>query len=43
MAILLLALFTKLIDMTIVKVALPRLQSGLGATSSQIEWVGAMS
>ena len=41
MAILLLAGFMNLIDVTIVNVALPRLQSGLGATSSQIEWVVA--
>ena len=39
--ILLLAGFMNLIDVTIVNVALPRLQSGLQATSSQIEWVVA--
>lgn len=39
--ILLLAGFMNLIDVTIVNVALPRMQAGLGATSSQIEWVVA--
>lgn len=39
--ILLLAGFMNLIDVTIVNVALPRLQSSLGATSSEIEWVVA--
>lgn len=41
LAILLVAGFMNLIDVTIVNVALPRLQEGLGATSSQIEWVAA--
>ncbi|KGF68271.1 MFS transporter [Hoeflea sp. BAL378] len=41
MAVLLIAGFMNLIDVTIVNVALPSLQSGLGATSSQIEWVVA--
>lgn len=41
LAILLLAGFMNLIDVTIVNVALPRMQAGLGATSSQIEWVVA--
>jgi len=39
--ILLLAGFMNLIDVTIVNVALPRLQESFGATSSQIEWVVA--
>ncbi|MEX0407623.1 MFS transporter [Aquibium sp. LZ166] len=39
--ILLLAGFMNLIDVTIVNVALPRLQENLHATSSQIEWVVA--
>ena len=39
--ILLLAGFMNLIDVTIVNVALPRLQENLDATSSQIEWVVA--
>lgn len=39
--ILLLAGFMNLIDVTIVNVALPRLQASFGATSSQIEWVVA--
>lgn len=38
---LLIAGFMNLIDVTIVNVALPALQSGLGATSSQIEWIVA--
>lgn len=37
----LIAQFMNLIDVTIVNVALPSLQSGLGATESQIEWVVA--
>ena len=37
----LLAQFMNLIDVTIVNVALPSLQSGLSATESQIEWVVA--
>ncbi len=41
LAVLLLAGFMNLIDVTIVNVALPRMQQGLGATSSQIEWVVA--
>lgn len=40
-AVLLLAGFMNLIDVTIVNVALPRLQAGLNATSSEIEWVAA--
>jgi EmrB/QacA subfamily drug resistance transporter len=39
--ILLLAGFMNLIDVTIVNVALPRLQASFGATSSQIEWMVA--
>ncbi|MBP0438868.1 MFS transporter [Tianweitania sediminis] len=39
--ILLLAGFMNLIDVTIVNVALPSLQEGLGASSSEIEWVVA--
>lgn len=38
---LLAAAFMNMIDVSIVNVALPRLQDGLGATSSQIEWVVA--
>jgi EmrB/QacA subfamily drug resistance transporter len=41
MAVLLIAGFMNLIDITIVNVALPSLQKGLGASSSQIEWVVA--
>lgn len=41
MAVLLIAGFMNLIDVTIVNVALPSLQSGLGATSAEIEWVVA--
>ena len=41
MAVLLIATFMNLIDVTIVNVALPSLQENLGATSSQIEWVSA--
>jgi EmrB/QacA subfamily drug resistance transporter len=41
LVILLLAAFMNLIDITIVNVALPSLQKGLGASSSQIEWVVA--
>ena len=40
-ATLLLAGFMNLIDITIVNVALPRLQVSLGATSTEIEWVVA--
>lgn len=39
--VLLLAAFMNLIDVTIVNVALPRLQQSLGATSTEIEWVVA--
>ncbi|OCW57147.1 MFS transporter [Hoeflea olei] len=41
LAVLLIAGFMNLIDVTIVNVALPSLQAGLGASSSQIEWVVA--
>lgn len=41
MAVLLVAGFMNLIDVTIVNVALPRLQSALDASESQIEWVVA--
>ena len=41
LATLLLAGFMNLIDVTIVNVALPRLQTSLGATSTEIEWVVA--
>jgi EmrB/QacA subfamily drug resistance transporter len=41
MAILLVAGFMNLIDVSIVNVALPSLQTALGATPSQIEWVVA--
>ena len=41
MIILLVAQFMNLIDVTIVNVALPSLQTAFGATSSQIEWVVA--
>ncbi|HHZ07180.1 MAG TPA: MFS transporter [Rhizobiales bacterium] len=41
LGILLLAGFMNLVDVSIVNVALPRMQSGMGATSSQIEWVAA--
>ena len=41
MSILLLAGFMNLIDVTIVNVALPRLQQNLGATSTEIQWVVA--
>ncbi|MEO6015166.1 MAG: DHA2 family efflux MFS transporter permease subunit [Devosia sp.] len=39
LAVLLLASFMNLIDVTIVNVALPSLQANLGADASQIEWV----
>ena len=39
--IMLLAMFINIIDLSIVNVALPSLQKGLGASSSQIEWVVA--
>ncbi|MDH2325415.1 MFS transporter [Cereibacter sp. SYSU M97828] len=42
MACLLLANFMNLIDVTIVNVALPSMERGLGATSSEIEWVSAI-
>lgn len=41
MVTILIANFMNLIDVTIVNVALPSLQKGLGATASQIEWVVA--
>lgn len=41
LAVLLSAAFMNMIDISIVNVALPRLQSGLGASSSEIEWVVA--
>jgi EmrB/QacA subfamily drug resistance transporter len=41
LAILLLASFMNLIDVSIVNVALPSMQANLGANSSQIEWVVA--
>jgi EmrB/QacA subfamily drug resistance transporter len=41
LATLLAAAFMNMIDVSIVNVALPRLQSGLGASSSEIEWVVA--
>ena len=41
MAVLLIANFMNLIDVTIVNVALPSMQSAFDATSSQIEWVVA--
>ncbi|RKE86410.1 DHA2 family efflux MFS transporter permease subunit [Rhizobium sp. AG855] len=41
LAVMMLANFMNLLDVTIVNVALPSLQSGLGATSSEIEWVVA--
>lgn len=41
LAVLLLAGFMNLIDVTIVNVALPRLQESFGASSSEIEWVAA--
>ena len=41
LATLLLAGFMNLIDITIVNVALPRLQVSLGATSTEIEWMVA--
>lgn len=41
LATLLLAGFMNLIDVTIVNVALPRLQSNLGASSTEIQWVVA--
>lgn len=41
LAILLLAAFMNLMDVTIVNVALPSMQANLGADSSQIEWVVA--
>lgn len=41
MAVLLLASFMNLVDVTIVNVALPSMQRNLGATPAQIEWVVA--
>lgn len=41
LGVLLLAGFMNLVDVSIVNVALPRMQSGMGATSAQIEWVAA--
>jgi EmrB/QacA subfamily drug resistance transporter len=41
LGILLLAGFMNLVDVSIVNVALPRMQSGMGAGSAQIEWVAA--
>ena len=41
LAVLLLAGFMNLVDVSIVNVALPRMQAGMGATSAQIEWVAA--
>lgn len=41
LATLLAAAFMNMVDVSIVNVALPRLQASLGATSSQIEWVVA--
>ncbi|AGT10970.1 MFS transporter [Paracoccus aminophilus] len=41
LAILLLALFMNLIDVTIVNVALPSMRDNLGASDTQIEWVVA--
>ena len=41
MAVLLIASFMNLIDVTIVNVALPSMQTAFNATSSQIEWVVA--
>ena len=41
LAVLLAAAFMNMIDVSIVNVALPRLQQSLGATSSEIEWVVA--
>ena len=41
LAILLIANFMNLIDVTIVNVALPSMRENLGATDSQIEWVVA--
>lgn len=41
LAVMMLANFMNLLDVTIVNVALPSLQAELGATSSQIEWVVA--
>src|SRR5690606_6229563 len=41
LAVLLIANFMNLIDVTIVNVALPSMRDGLGATDAQIEWVVA--
>lgn len=42
LVVLLIANFMNLIDVTIVNVALPSMQMGLGATDTQIEWVVAI-
>lgn len=42
LAILLMAAFMNLIDLSIVNVALPSMQHNMGATSAQIEWVAAV-
>lgn len=42
MSVLFLASFMNLIDVTIVNVALPAVQSGLQASSTQLEWVAAI-
>jgi MFS family permease len=42
MAVLLVASFMNLIDVTIVNVALPSIEQALGATPSQIEWIVAI-
>ena len=39
LAVLLIASFMNLIDVTIVNVAIPSMQANLGANASQIEWV----
>jgi len=41
LAVLYLATVMNLLDVTIVNVGLPAMQSGLGASSTQIEWVAA--
>ncbi|MGE3305319.1 MAG: MFS transporter, partial [Rhizobiaceae bacterium] len=41
LAVLLLAFFINLVDVSIVNVALPSMARGMGATSSEIEWVAA--
>mgnify|MGYP003664602385 FL=1 len=42
LAVLYLAMAMNLLDVTIVNVGLPAMQSGLGASSTQIEWVSAI-